>query len=109
MYSDEWREQGFVTENQIKVSGPVYYRHTYDKNGTLVGVTVDCEYADDFHYELLAKDWRTFCDTYLQGEDELRAFKAFLELKDLNSIEGEFAFEHALTRAHIKYKKMAFY
>ena len=110
MYSDDWLRQGFVTEERKKLSGPVYYRHTYDKNGVLVGVTVDFEYADDYQYELLAKDWLAFCDQFLEkGKDEYLAFKEFLEREDLESIEGKFAFEDALTRHHIEFKKIAFY
>ena len=110
MYSDDWRRQGCVTEKRKKLSGPVYYRHTYDKNGVLVGVTVDFECADDYHYELLAKDWLAFCDQYLEkGKNEYLAFKSFLERGDLKSIKEQFAFEDALTKHHIEFKKIAFY
>ena len=109
MHSDDWHRQGCVIENRIKVSGPVYYRHAYDKNGVLVGVIVDFEYADDYHYELLAKDWDAFCDRCLNGEDSIQAFKAFFGYKDLESISGKFAFESALNMHQIKFQKIAFY
>ena len=36
-------------------------------------------------------------------------FQQFLEKKDLNTVEGLFAFEKALQQENIPFKKMAFY
>lgn len=109
MYSDDWHRAGYRIENRIVVSEPVYYRHAYNQEGDLVGVIVDFEYADDYHYELLADDWKKFCEVYLESCDETEAFKKFIIAKDLETIEGMFAFEHALNAADITFKKIAFY
>ena len=111
MYTDEWRKKGikYRMEERIPVSGLVYYRHINGENDEILGVCVDFEDADDFHYELLANDWKRFCDTFLEHGDEKQMFKQFLEKKDLNTVEGWFAFETALQQENIPFKKMAFY
>ena len=94
---------------QIDVYGPVCIRYCQDFEGNPAGVIVDYEFADDFHYSLDKEAWQSFCDIYLNGEDNQYAFREFLAKKGLDTIEGEFAFEDALTASGIKYKKMAFY
>lgn len=92
-YSDGWHRGGCRFERQIPIEGPVYYRHVYGKDGTLSGVIVDFETADDFHYELTAEDWERFTGSYLEGADEEQAFRDFFK-----SHAGLFAFEHALQK-----------
>ena len=70
MYSDDWLRAGYRFESRIKVFGQVYYRHVFDSEENVAGVIVDYEFGDDFHYDLLEKDWRSFCDRYLSGDDE---------------------------------------
>lgn len=109
MYSDEWHKNGYSIEKRVSVFDAVYYRHAYNKEGNLAGVIIDYELADDFHYELLTENWQAFCSRYLNGEDNVQAFRAFLMEKGLESVQGIFAFERALKEANITYQKMAFY
>ncbi len=110
MYTDEWIKKGIrYSSTRIPVSGPVYYGHFYNDNDEIIGVHVDFECADDFHYELLIDDWRKFCKMFLEPGDEKQMFQQFLEKKDLNTVEGLFAFEKALQQENIPFKKMAFY
>ena len=111
MYSDDWHRAGYRIEKPIPILAPVYYRHAFDLKGNIVGVIVDYEFADDFHYELLAEDWEKFRRNYLSDldEDETSAFRIFISRHNLNSFEGKFAFENALKSSDVKYKKIAFY
>ena len=111
MYTDEWRKKGinYRIENRRPVAGPVYYRHIYDENDEIIGVCVDFECSDDFHYELLANDWQRFCNTFLEQGDEKQMFQQFLEKKGLNTVDGLFAFERALERENIPFKKISFF
>lgn len=109
MYSDEWNRQGCISEDPVKVSDKIYYRHTYDQNGTLLGVTVDYEYADNYHYELTAENWDLFCREYLREDNELQAFKSFIDRYEPGSFERKFSFENALNASGIEYQKIPFY
>ena len=129
MYSDEWIQKGYKFESRILIAKPVYYRHVYDKNDKLVGVIVDFECIDDFHYELFAEDWKKFCEKYLGIKDEKvekegmiekwwqkkfpkpqnndaerLAFQQFIE-----SNESLFAFQYALSESNIRYDKVAYF
>ncbi len=107
MHSDNWLKQGYSSGNRIKVSDTVDYRIWSDNAGAVVGVTVDFETTDDFHYELLAADWRKFLTEVLCINDAsaaTEAFQGFLKTKT-----NLFAFEDALNEHKIKYKKIAFY
>lgn len=103
-YSDDWHREGCTFENKIPIHKPVYYRHVYRKSGELAGVIVDFETADDCHFEMNAEGWKKFSDCYLSGPDEEQAVKDFFFAND-----GMFTFEHALVKAGIEYKKLAFY
>jgi len=109
MDSDDWHKAGYRIESRIPIFGPVYYRHAFDLKSEVAGVIVDYEFADDFHYELLAEDWKVFCKKYLAGRDDTEAFKGFIVEHGLDTFNGKFAFENALSASGIKYKKMAFY
>ena len=110
MYSDDWHRKHYEIESRIPLGGAFYYRHAYDNAGNIVGVIVDCELADDVHIELLAKDWKRFCDVYLNGCDaETVAFRGFINESDPNSVATVFSFEDALEREGIVYQKIAFY
>ena len=102
-YSDGWRREGHQFEKQIMVKEPVYYRHVYAGDGSLAGVIVDYELADDFHYELTSDAWKMFSERCLKGDDELQGFQFFL-----TSHPGLFAFEDMLKAENIDFKKLAF-
>ena len=110
MYSDEWHRKNYEIENRVPLGGAFYYRHAYDNAGNIVSVIVDCELADDVHIELLANDWKRFCDVYL-GDfvDETVAFKAFINKSNTESVWTMFRFEDALKKESIVYQKIAFY
>lgn len=107
MYSDNWLKQGYSTGNKIKVSDTVDYRVWSDNSGAAVGVTVDFEIADDFHYELLIADWRSFLKEVLSVTDITASTGAFRDF--LANNEGLFAFEDELKLHGIEFKKIAFY
>ena len=107
MYSDNWLKQGYTSGNRIKVSDTVDYQVWSDNAGAAVGVTVDFETADDFHYELLIADWHRFLFEVLCIADMSAAITVFQGFLKGNT--NLFAFEESLNEHGIKYKKIAFY
>lgn len=107
MYSDEWLKQGFNSSLRMKVSDEVDYRIWLGNDGTAVGVTVDFETADDFHYELLMPDWNRFLAEDLHDTNPAYTTKVFGEY--LHNCKGLFSFEEDLNSNGIKYEKLAFY
>ena len=103
MYSDNWHREECRFEELERVAGNIFWRHVYSGE-RLVGVMVDYEYADDFHYELEVKEWKRFVDLYLGGKDDLNSFQNFI-----TSENNLFLFEYALKDANIEYNKIAFY
>ena len=109
MYSDDWHRENCRFVNRTEVLSPVYYRHVFNEHGDLVGVIVDYEYAEDFHYEIPANDWNAFCRKHLEIGNEREAFRIFLESNGLNTVEGKIAFELAMKADGIRFNKIAFY
>ena len=109
MFSDDWHRENCRFENRTEVLSPVYYRHVFDKHGDLVGVIVDYEYADDFHYEIPADDWKAFCRKQFGIGNEREEFRAFLERNGLDTEEGKFTFELAMKAAGTRFNIIAFY
>lgn len=107
MYSDNWLKQGYTSGSRIKVSDVVDYRIWSDNKGIAVGVTVNFEVADDFHYELLIPDWHRFLKEVLSVTDITASTVAFHDF--LANNEGLFAFEDELKLHGIEFKKIAFY
>ncbi len=107
MYSDEWLKNGFTKSKRIKISNIVDYVFWRDKNGVAVGVTINFEMANDFHYELLMSDWNKFLEEVLHDNEPMNTERAFREF--INKNNQLFAFQEVLDANAIKYKKIAFY
>ncbi|MGI6361837.1 MAG: hypothetical protein ACOX05_06080 [Bacillota bacterium] len=106
-YSDNWIRQGYSCGQRFQVSDIVDYRIWSNKTGAIIGVTVDFETANDFHYDLLATDWNRFLSEVLCIDDMLTVTKAFQSF--FRTKTNLFAFEEALNEHGINYKKTAFY
>ena len=108
MYSDDWRFNNTLHKtNRVNLTNVADYYTWVDAANNLVGVTVNFETAEDFHYELLASDWWLFQEKVLNlpiGDDFAQPFADFLAQSD-----SLFYFEHMLGAHNIKYKKIAFY
>jgi hypothetical protein len=107
MYSDEWLKQGFTKGEKINVSSIVNYGIWLDNDGVPVGVTINFETADDFHYELLMQDWNKFLKEVLLDDNPINTERVFREF--INSNNWPFGFEEMLDAKSIEYKKIAFY
>lgn len=107
MYSESWVKQGYNSGDRIKVTDIVDYRIWSDNSGDMIGVTIDFETADDFHYELLTADWRKFLIEVLSITDIAAPTVAFRDYLAHN--KGLFAFEESLKANGINFKKSAFY
>ena len=108
MYSD-WSEDSQRNGGIVDIFSYVSCRCIFDSEGNPSGMIVDYEYADDFHYILDEDAWLAFCNEHLNGENSPQAFREFISGHGLDTIDGEFAFEDALRKSGIEFKKMAFY
>ena len=77
MISDEWIELGYTDSAPIKVSDIVFYRVWTDQAGAEIGVSVDFEIDNDFHYTMPISDW-------------LRVVKTVLRVSDSDGVTGAF-------------------
>lgn len=106
MYSDEWSKQGFTKGKKANVSSIVNYEIWLDNDGVPVGVTINFEMTNDFHYELLIHDWNRFLKEVLRDSNPINTERLFTEF--INNSNQQFAFEEKLDAKGIKYKKIAF-
>ncbi len=107
MYSDEWSKQGFTKGKKANISSIVNYEIWLDNDGVPVGVTINFDMANDFHYELLIHDWNRFLEEVLQDSNSINTERFFREF--INSNNFPLAFEEMLDEKAIKYKKIAFF
>jgi len=107
MYSDEWLKLGYTSGEPIEVSDIAFYRTWTDQAGSEIGVTVDFEIDNDFHYEMLISEWRRFLTKVLrvaEPDDVTDALRGYFLLN-----EGLFDFERDLKFHGIVFQKIAFY
>lgn len=106
MYSDTWLTQGYSSREPIQVSDFVFYRIWQDQAGSEIGVTVDFEAANDFHYEMPVAEWQRFLKTLLgvdQSDEVTDAFRGYFIMN-----KGLFDFESDLRIHGIGFQKIAF-
>lgn len=106
MYSDEWINQGIASGEKIRVSDCVFFSVWRDPAGVEIGVTVDFEVANDFHYEMPISEWRRVLTNILgvSEPDEVTAkFGDYFEKH-----KGIFDFESSLRIYGIVFQKIAF-
>ena len=107
MLSDEWRKQGFHHGERFKVTNIVDYVLWQDDRNDMIGITINFEEADDYHYELEMKEWRKFQESALKDSNLMELPKLLGNF--LNENSEMFAFEKALDSHQIKYDKIAFF
>ena len=106
MYSDEWLKLGYTSGEPIEVSDIAFYRTWTDQAGSEIGVTVDFEIDNDFHYEMPISEWQRFVEEVLhagKSDDLTAAFRDYF-LKN----KGLFAFERDLRIYGKGYQKIFF-
>jgi len=106
MISDEWIKLGYTDSAPIKVSDIVFYRIWTDQKGSEIGVSVDFEIANDFHYTMPISDWQRFVKSVLRVNDSEGITQAFREYFIKNP--KLFDFEHDLKIHRIWYQKFFF-
>jgi hypothetical protein len=107
MLSDEWLRQGVQHGELIKVTDIVDYVIWADNKNVIIGVSVNFEEADDYHYDIEIEEWMKFLDHVLKNQDLKETSKLFRDFLDGKS--GMFAFQDALDTSQIKYDKIAFW
>ncbi|NLY20781.1 MAG: hypothetical protein GXZ08_05825 [Tissierellia bacterium] len=107
MYSDIWLQEGYKSGDRIVVSDEVDYKIWTNLDGEIIGVSVNYERADDFHYDLPIEEWTKFLEKVLGNADMNHTQKLFEDF--LKNNPNLFSFEDALKDNNIKYDKIAFY
>lgn len=107
MLSDQWLQLNYTHGPSKWVSDVVDYYYWYDESNKPVGVSLNFEYANDFHYDLSLEEWRKAAILIHINEDlgntETRLKQFF------NDHSKMFDFEDFLNSNGIKFSKIAFY
>ncbi|MHC1731996.1 MAG: hypothetical protein AB9888_08225 [Bacteroidales bacterium] len=71
MYSDEWLKEGYSTgdRNIVSTDNSIDYQFWYDKNGQILGVAINFEYAEDSHFEFLYDEFLKLLALLGSGSD----------------------------------------
>jgi hypothetical protein len=107
MYSKEWLQLGFQHGERIKVTDIVDYEIWTENGDNIIGVTVNFEEADDYHYDLTIEEWMKFITKVLTNSDIEKTPELFKKFLCENT--EIFAFQDALEAQQIKFEKIAFY
>jgi hypothetical protein len=107
MYSDVWLKLSYRHGARNKVSNDVDYEIWTDDENNIIGVTVNFEGTNDYHYELYIEEWMKFLDKVLKTADLTNTQKLFERF--LRENDKIFDFQYALQLHGIKYDKIAFY
>ena len=106
MLSDDWLRLGFQHGQRIKVTSIVDYEIWTDSRGSIIGVSVNFEEADDYHYDIEVEEWKKFLRNVLKDADMMNTSELFHNFLEENT--EMFAFQDALDFYQIKYDKIAF-
>ncbi len=107
MFSDDWLKSGYMHgENIGIVNSLVHYKIWHDSNNSSIGVSVDYEYAEDVHFDILYNDWCKFLKEELGYTDSM---DCQMLLRSYFADRDCFDFEEAMKRRNIAYSKIAFY
>jgi hypothetical protein len=107
MLSDDWLRQGFQHGERIEVTNIVDYVIWTNNENDFIGVSVNFDEADDYHYDIEIKEWMKFLVNVLDNPDFEVTSKLFRNF--LNDSSEIFAFQDALDFNQIKYDKIAFW
>lgn len=107
MISDDWLRQGFQHGERIVVTDIVDYVVWTDTTNSIIGVSVNFEEADDYHYDIEIEEWMKFLVQVLIDTNMKETPKLFRNFLEANT--EMFAFQEALKFYQIKYDKIAFW
>ena len=107
MLSDDWLRQGFQHGDRIEVTDIVDYVIWTDNKNDIIGISVNFEEADDYHYDIEIEEWMKFLAHGLNDTNLKESPKLFRNFLEENS--DMFAFQDVLDSNHIKYDKIAFW
>lgn len=107
MLSDDWLQRRFQHGDRIKVTDIVDYVIWTDNKNDIIGVSVNFNKADDYHYDIEIEEWREFLVKVLNVTDLKETPNRFRNFLDKNS--DMFAFQDSLDSNQIKYDKIAFW
>lgn len=107
MLSDDWLRQGFKHGDRIEVTEIVDYVIWTDNKNDTIGVSVNFEEADDYHYDIEIEEWMKFLENVLNNANLNETPKPFRNFLEDNT--EMFAFQDVLDSNQIKYDKIAFW
>lgn len=107
MKSDHWLQLNYKHGKSIWASDIVHYYYWYDDENKPVGISLNFEYADDFHYDIAMEEWGKAARLLSINEDLNNTEEC---LKTFFSGHSRmFDFEEFLQSNEIKFSKIALY
>lgn len=108
MYSDEWIAKGYQSTNreELEIDRFISFYYWKDSNDSIVGITINFDYADDFHVQLLYENWCKF--VRISGYDIKNDSTKFI-LSDFFKNHEAYELESFLEEKEIEFKMIAFY
>lgn len=107
MLSDDWLRQGFHHGERIEVTDIVDYVIWTNNENDFIGVSVNFEEADDYHYDIEIEEWMKFLVNVLNDANLNETPKLFRNFLEENT--EIFGFQAVLDSNQIKYDKIAFW
>ena len=108
MYSDKWMNDPSIHKSSaLYLTDNISLRYWQTENNQILGVCVDFDYADDFHYEFLKENWDFFLQNILHidpNTDYLPLLKTYFQ-----KTAAHLDFMTAVDEHRIEHRKVAFY
>ena len=108
MYSDEWIAKGYQSTNreELEIDRFISFYYWKDSNDSIVGITINFDYADDFHVQLLYENWCKF--VRISGYD-IKNDSTKCILSDFFKHHESYELKCFLRENEIEFKGIAFY
>lgn len=106
MLSDEWCGLNYKKEDAVRCDVGIDYHVWKDTDGNPVGISVDFEYASDFHVELTLENMNRFMKEVLNEGSFPNDMDAFINY--ISSMERSWQFESDLCAHEIEYDVIHF-
>ena len=114
MYSDKWLidSSNKKTSTEMIKDSIIYCYYWVDKNNNKLGISINFEYAEDSHIEILYENLLKLSEKLFEITNKneiLESLKEFFKSKDTAKKEELKEFKNLLTENNIEYKIINFY
>lgn len=108
MYSDNWIKISHIHKTApIRLTDEISICYWMKNDSEIIGVNMDFNFANDYHYEFLAEDWELFLQKVLSvaiDSDYIPSLKAYFQKPS-----AHLDFMTAIWEHKIAHQKIAYY